>query len=50
METSREPETHWLPACKTRRLMVVWRYENGRENRWEDWQGRISNIRRIYSV
>ena len=24
------------PACKIRRFMVVWRYENGRESRWED--------------
>ena len=25
-----------LPACKIRRFMVVWRYENRRESRWED--------------
>lgn len=23
-------------ACKIRRFMVVWRYENRRESRWED--------------
>ena len=27
---------HRLPACNIRRFMVVWRYENERESRWED--------------
>ena len=35
-ETGRESEMRWLPACKIRRFMVVWRYENRRESRWED--------------
>jgi hypothetical protein len=35
-ETGRDSEMRWLPACKIRRFMVVWRYENRRESRWED--------------
>ena len=37
-ERSWDSERYWLPACKIRRFMVVWRYENERESRWEDWQ------------
>ncbi len=33
---SRDSEIRWLPACKIRRFMIVWRYENERESRWED--------------
>jgi hypothetical protein len=36
METDRESDLLWLPACKIRRFMIVWRYENRRESRWED--------------
>ena len=35
-KNGRESEMRWLPACKIRRFMVVWRYENRRESRWED--------------
>ena len=39
-ETGRDSEMRdamrLLPACKIRRFMVVWRYENERESRWED--------------
>jgi hypothetical protein len=34
--TGRDSKMRWLPGCKIRRFMVVWRYENGRESRWED--------------
>ena len=38
-ETGRDSEMRGamrlIPACKIRRFMVVWRYENRGESRWE---------------
>lgn len=35
-ETGWDSERRWLPACKIGRIMVVWRYKNEKESRWED--------------
>ena len=36
MTIFREGGMQRLLACKIRRFMVVWRYKNGKESRWEE--------------